>query len=658
MPPDFAMFDRISLAIANGASMRSACADHKVPIATYSDWKRKHAERGHIADQRRHKSGRKPAWELTETEALCLRKWHLAKGSVDKAMTYFLRDPECRPETREWATARLDAYAQQRKPVAWPESIHRAGHLTDAEKAHFQGPKAVQNIAPSTRTTNTMKIGGREYDLRLHTAWVFDDYSSNQPYYLEYTPGQFRACRQVLAGVDLGTHGWLGFDLIGKERDAYTGGDSLRVVLRCIEAHATKPDVLVLEQGRWKSKAFLGLLMENGARWGHIAEAGIRVHYAHTPREKREIESYFNVIQSHMAECGADIGRSRDDKEREQLDLVAVNAGRKDPRKCGFLSFDEAAAVHGDTMAELNRSPRRRQALTEYVSADELAERWKDSPKRPLLPEERWLFFPIKTEATVRRGAIEIIRKDIDPRGWVFRVNGVRDDVYLPDGYRVYVAFDPEWLDLGCVVANRETGVANRYGYRLGQNLMLAPLESAVPRLQFADDSGENAERSESWKHRQNALKTARTQYNAILPHGKKGLRIDAMKNRLGAVRQPVYSGDISRAVLPSIPAPEVPAEEPATTARIALPESRPTAPEPTPARATAARLALPAQRGSEPEGATRLPRITAARIALPAVRPTAEPAEAPRLPRATAARLAVPREHVPADDHDTASIF
>jgi hypothetical protein len=290
-----------------------------------------------------------------------------------------------------------------------------------------------------------------------------------------------RLCRQMLVCNDLYSGMWLGVETIGRERDAYRAEDILRFILHCIDAHGTMPQRLILERGRWDSKAVHGVEVWDGQRhvlWGGLGEL-MEISNGFDSRHKAALESNLNPLQTALAHTGTDIGRKRGEFELATNKYLAVQQGRLDPRAAGFLEQGASLDLHAKAMDELNRRPKTRAAFDKQVVPMDL---FDDAiVARPLPACERWRFYPVKREATIRRGGlIEVAVKEY-PRSFIFAVNGVNDDVCLENGYAVLIAFDPARPDLGCHVANAEMGAKNRHGYGFGQKIIQAPVYEDVP---------------------------------------------------------------------------------------------------------------------------------------------------------------------------------
>jgi hypothetical protein len=560
----------VERACADGASLRAACQAAGVAVATVCLWRQQLSSRGSLADARREHSGRRPAVALTDEQAAVLRQLVLThRGSEESAFRAFVRHAACPPDVAAFIRGKLaqseSAPRREARKPRWPESLRRAAHVTADEWDRWYGPDATRSAQITTQRRLTWVFNGRELPLLPHDLWQFDDYSTNKPYQLEYAAGKFRVCRQVLAGLDTFTHGWLGFYHVGKERDAYTGADCLTVILRCLDAHQTTPRCIILEQARWKANALRGIDMANGRRWGDIQESGIVVEYVHDSRGKAEIEAGFFPLQIELDGNGADIGHTRGLHERESDNYLAVNQGRRDPRLCGFLTLAESDEAHFQAATLLNARRKERSAHMAdgqplgFASADELFAEFHVEP-RPLAPEHRWLFeLPHKQEAVVGSIGRSLVGCTVNGKTFLFVVNGIRPDVFLDDGHKVLIAFDPEAPHKGCAVANADISTKNRESWRMGEMLLggihpLAARWDTVPRLTvftkeaFAAGDFDPPAEDEHWKLRKGALKAAQTAFQAILPGGKRGLRTAARRNRQGDLTEVVFGSETAPA--------------------------------------------------------------------------------------------------------------
>jgi hypothetical protein len=526
---------RVSAQIAAGSPMRSACRAQGVPVSSFQSWQAKLAAGGEsalLADYRG--CGRPAKFEVDAHESNALRSLVLVRDSQTFAIEEFARThPECRPETREKILAELDRATREHRYPRWPVSLRRAVAVTSEDRALLRGSKHFDALSFSPRKGLFFTDEeGRRVSLRPHTAWVMDDYSTNEPYIVSAESGAQRLCRQTLAAMDVACDAWLGVEMVGRERDAYRGEDILRFILRCIDGQGTMPLYLMLERGRWDSQSVHGLDLERelgpkfkGRTWGALDELFGIIH-GFSSRHKAQLESSFNILQRALAHSGREIGRHASEFERATKDYLAVQAGRKDARSAGFLSIEEARQCHWRAMQYLNGRGKHRAATGLVEVPDDLMAMWDAELDARRLPEsERWRFLPVKRLATVRGGFVELSVTPY-PRTFRFQINGTEGGLYLPGGYRVLVAFDPAMPAMGARICNGETGTANRDARPIGEFLATAPDAQDAP--QFDLRGGGYADSG-----KKKASAAARTAFASINPH-RRGLAVDAQHDGRG----------------------------------------------------------------------------------------------------------------------------
>jgi hypothetical protein len=505
---------------AGGLSQNQACAQAGVSVANFVRWSTAMQTAGLDGLAPAKPTGRPRSFDLTEEETHALRGLTATFDSVRYAIEQFPRHEACGPQTREKILEILDRAARAGREPHFPRALCRAAFVTADEKARLRGQRHAQAREFTPRKGMWFEgPDGEQIPILAHTAWMMDDYSTNEPYIVGAEDGTMRLCRQYLMSLDVYSGAWIGSEAIGRERDAYRGEDILRFILRNIDGQGTMPRFLLLERGRWDSQAVHGLPLtadHDGPRWGGLDDL-IHIIHGYTPRHKAALESNLSMLQRALAHSGREIGRHRGEFEDATKAYLAVQAGRLDPHKAGFLSLADSSELHWQACQQLNARPKARVNFEHQTVPNDLLQQ-AEAP-RPLAAEERWRFFPAKMTGTVRGGFVE---KSLPhwPRMFRFQVNGVLDGLYLDNGYAVLVAFDPAQPHLGAMIANAETGTRNRAGWALGQNLILAPVATEVP--QFTLRSGGAAEGS---KRKANA--TARTSFAAVRPHVR-GMRVAA----------------------------------------------------------------------------------------------------------------------------------
>lgn len=550
---------------SEGFSLREAAEVVGVSWTTLREWDTKQSARGTLADQRRTASGRKPLFDLTAEEEMALKHWVLQKETLEVAVHFFVRDERCRAGTRAAITKLVQRAAEREAKPQWPRSLRRAARVTALERAMERGPKARQQAMPAARRSNIIIWpDGTSRPMGRDDVWMADDYSSNQPFQL--INGDLG--RQTISYMDAGSRRWLNFSIIGKGKDVYTSEDCLACLWETMLGEGGMPRALVLEKGRWRGNALRGVPLvqkndggedsdDDSRRWGGIDGAGLILHYTHSSRGKTEIESGFNILQRFLRHSGEDIGRFRGEMELATKKYLAVQAGRREALRNGFLSAEDALRLHTETMELLNNRPKQFGYLDRHISPNALAAEM-ESGLQPLPTAEAWRFthWFKRNDVVVKAGKITVRHQNLGVRELEFTVNHIEEGIALEDGHRVFVAYDPLDPAKGCVVANRETGVRNRHGWPLGKMLVpCAPCAGFAPAFDFSG----NASAREGLKSRKRELagylrmhqKIARPDgkasrravklvgvdfsvYQAELPHGKKGLRVSAAETRDG----------------------------------------------------------------------------------------------------------------------------
>ncbi|MBB5351079.1 hypothetical protein HNR46_001313 [Haloferula luteola] len=477
----------VHAAMASGQSLRAACALVKCSPSTFQTWAAKLAEAdgdAHEAFSRRRPSGRPPSFQADE-DTLNILRWHrLSKESMEVALHFACHDARVPADLREILLGISERSLVSGSRPHFPPSVRRAFHVTDEELARFRGKKATQNVEMMTpRGVIWFDEDGEAHDLLPGQLWELDDYSTNQPYYwTDPLTAETNLGRQVLAAIDYTLAGWLGFDHIGRERDAYRGEDIVRFLGRLFSAHGL-PLFLRLERGSWESSFVHGLEVEGMAdRWGALDAL---VHIQHTWKSKGKglIESSFNPLQRWLSHTGRDVGRFRGEFETATKAWLQAKRTGRDPRELGFLSADESSAMHDAAASMMNGGPRERKALGERVSPDDLRARlgWHTTP---FPAAEAWRLLPYREQRVVSRGMVQV-----NPGGgWspmAFVVNGI-EDLHLENGHKVLIAYDPARPDLGAFVANADRSPKNRSGWGMGHPILTAPLYQGAPQIDLS----------------------------------------------------------------------------------------------------------------------------------------------------------------------------
>lgn len=457
-------------------------------------------------------------FELTRDEELCLRGHNLRRGSLALAVEWLAKDARCLPSTRAAILETLDNAARTGRLPHWPDSIRKAGHVTEEEQATFRGTKAMQNFESCDRRGLTwIDERGQFQPLLPGALWESDDMSSNVPFrYSDPETGATQLGRQMLFTQDVFSAAYLGFTPIGRVRDAYRVEDIADHMLALVESHGL-PSAWRLERGVWENTFIDGLDVEmltgkEGEKWGGL-DALFAVLRTWKSRGKGSIETSFNFLQSLIAHASTDIGRSRGEFEQATKDFLRAQGGNADS---AAKFWDIAACADGYVNAcnWFNARPKKRRAHGKSaVVADDL---FRAAVRRECPASELWRFLPVKRKATVRQGALEMSVHHY-PMPFRFRVNGAHaSDLYLEHGYPVLVAFHPGKPELGCHVFNAETGPRNRDGHRFGAHLLTASLAEDAPQFSLSRTE------QDAFAMRRKAAAAVRTEFRAIMPGSRR----------------------------------------------------------------------------------------------------------------------------------------
>lgn len=448
--------------------------------------------------------GRHCSWEaLLEVETVRQRLDTLYLSTIGAAGDYqcqdrrtaklattlqlFADEPECPPELSR-------KLRRGYQPVAFIRHLRR---ITPEIENRVRGPKHFGLHGLQNRRDNTLRLAdGRRVEQPAGFMWEFDDMSVNQPFWSDGPDGVMLS-RQGLYGIDVGSHRWLGFELVARPRESYRAEDILRFFRRLMEVHG-KPDVIRLEQGVWKARAISGVrIAETGAQveddftrpgWEEdqvkllqdgLRAIGVDLVYAYTAHQK-VVECEFNHLQTIIAAKATqfqNIGRHAGEFEHGAKQLRRVRSGSHHPSDVGFGHIGEIGNAVEAAITFENRRFRKSMGGT----PDQIWDRDLTSRPLPALRRDDYaVFLPDHREGTARGGMVSVT---VDGRRLDFRSDAL---IELGSGYRVSLRLDATDLSLGAAIYNRETSSANHRGYRDGQFIGWAVFE--VPGPQYSVD--------------------------------------------------------------------------------------------------------------------------------------------------------------------------
>lgn len=499
--------------------------------------------------QTKASTGRPRSIEFNEAEGNLAKWYRLSKESVPVAVWFFVRSDQTyegsdelivRPETADALRKYEEEAMHKRTRIMFPQSVMRAFHVTQEEIDQFRGKKAWQQSEMIIRRGMFETLeDGTQREILAGDTWELDDYSTNQPYYYHQPEtGKITTCRQVLAAKDLSAAAWLGFDHIGRERDAYRGEDILRYIERLVRSHGL-PRRLRLERGSWDSSYIHGIKVEGMEKpWGGLDDL-MEIEHVFKSKGKGIIEGGFNGLQRWLGHTGLDIGRKRGEFEEAAKRLRQSRNVKTDAKALGFLSQDESSRLHAEAAKVLNSRQMKRKHLNERVAPEDLIARqgWNT---RELHEDDAWYFMPCKKVRIVKAGHVEV-KPD---GGWApiaFTVNGIIDGLHFENGHKVLIACDPLRPELGARICNADQSSRNRDQFGMGELLMkAAPCYGLAPQFNAAK------ELSPHLIAHKKASAAARTTYRSIISTAQ-GKASKAESTAMNGKGQAVTSGDIER---------------------------------------------------------------------------------------------------------------
>jgi hypothetical protein len=473
------IFENTCRLIAVGNPVEAACRASGLGVATYYKW----AKSGVPGESAPSKStGRPAAVALTDQESAALRLHVLRKGSGRLGVEDFLNDPRCQAGTADVLLACLDRAASTRSAVSFPLSVRRIISLTQDEKAQFRSRRA---------TLRCEFVGHRGMFLSDGTPvlpgdiFESDDMSSNEYFrFVDPDTGEAMLGRQNLITQDVYSLNCLSGSPIGRFKDAYRVEDIAEHMLATVQAWGL-PLYWRLERGPWENNFIDGFPLDSlgraGERWGALNHL-FNIERAWTPNQKGGVEGSFRHLQNLLAHPHGSptIGRYAGEFEMASKWAMRAKKGRESAL-AKFWGIADAANWLCQGMERFNQEQKKRETLDGgRYSPEEL---WAERPaRRELKAEDEWLFLPVKKSAVVRNGQLSVTAPHY---GNVihFAVNGVAENLYLPTGHNVLIAFHPGHPEKGCAVFNADMGARNRSAWRFGQFLFTAPHVDKAPQI-------------------------------------------------------------------------------------------------------------------------------------------------------------------------------
>ena len=450
---------------------------------------------GRAAKDGKSTVGRKPSGYVTEEEARDIQALVRKNPSHHKvrALILYARSSKCqRAELREV----ILRHRKSRNNV--PDWLLAAATLPPNDKLKQQGERAYKAKAFSAKRGDFEVLeDGTFRTIEAGDWWLFDDMSSNHPFWFENIMAdegdelarkqRVSICRQSLMAMDLRSGRWLGCELVGRSRDSYRAEDILRFFFRLFTIYGLPRRGIVLERGIWRCKAIVGTkeveteIDEEGQKRvvGGLRALGIEVKHALDAKGKALIESGFRHYQNVCATVidGLCIGRRIGDREEGMRKYIRARQGVVSPRAVDMLHIDTLSAEMVRCM-DLCNEERKEGDIQNGVPNDVWDGSLANNALRPLPMEKLSIFMPNQVDRKIAGGHLRPI---VNGRKYSF----INAELFarLGNDYRLRVHFDASEASLGAWVFNMEppTSAWNPEGRKVGQFLCQAGFVEDAP---------------------------------------------------------------------------------------------------------------------------------------------------------------------------------
>ena len=484
-----------------------------------------------LIEKRRLPKAKKAASEslnISGEERNKLRQLVLKCDSIPFALEAFADLPDTREELREL----INRHRSRRN---YPRILRRAAMTTPEERDLARGPKCFHlHMSTQLRTNTWVDSAGVEHELRGGDIFECDDMSLNQPFWYEWPYGGDRLSdmfgvrlgRQMLASIDTATGKWLGFDLIGRVRDAYRAEDVVRFLGRICDTAGVPRLGFRLERGVWASRSVRGVkgVRDDGERevFASIRDA-VAIHYVYRPKAKGIIEGSFDMLQTILSLSGIQIGRERGEYEKATAAMLKCADGRMHPQKAGFPHINEIAQRVADAMQTADDRPKMGRLL-KGIPQERFDTDVTSAPLLAVPEEQRHLFLPVKKLARID-GTFARVKAPHYAHTFSFAVPDRL--ALLGRGYRLLVCFDPADPHAGARVFDAESADGLHFDSVAGQSYGIFAFAPDAPQMNFS-----NAEKSGQGKSYSAA---ARTHFRATGMRQGTGASIDQVADGHGS---------------------------------------------------------------------------------------------------------------------------
>jgi hypothetical protein len=429
----------------------------------------------------------------------------------------------------------------------YPKALRQAARITDHDRDLARGPKRFGLRAyTQLRDLSYIDAAGQEHGMIGGDLFECDDMSVNQLFWYEWPYGGdplsnmfgVRLGRQMLACRDVARGKWLGFDLIGRVRDAYRAEDVVRFLGRIGETHGLPRLGFRLEHGVWAARSIRGVKDTNDNAekkvLGSVRDL-VDIHYATTAKGKGALEGSFDFLQSLLSFEGIQIGRVRGEYEKTTSIALKCAQGRQHPADAGFLHISELAERINRAMDRADNRPKMGR-LIQGVSQ----EMWNaDMDAAPLftVPEnKRHLFLPVKQIRRIEGGHV---RYKVPHYSHLFSFRVPEHLAKLGNGYRLLVCFDPSDPHAGALCFDAEVDGRRDFHSAPEQAYGIFPFSPNAPQIDLTKSNG--------YEEKKAYLAAARTHFRATGMRQGTGASIDQVSDGHGSSTRIARGVEVAR---------------------------------------------------------------------------------------------------------------
>ena len=481
-------------------------------------------------------------------------------GSASLALMRFADNPICPP-----ALARALRRGSQPRALL---NVIREINSEIEQKYRGQEHSELNGTLIQRRELVEILEDGTKLPIHPGDWWVFDDMSTNFPFWWTDADGRQLVGRQGLYAYDV-CQRWIGCELVGTSRDSYTAAIILRFFRRLFKGLGKPRRGVVLERSVWAASSIKGFRVTSS---GDVIEQdlvrpsmskddktlihdgleaiGLHVHYTHTPRGK-EIEGGFAYLQRVFptfatrlrSEATArhasaiNLGHHAGEFERGAKAMRQAHSGSRLPEDLQFLHIDQHADLTEKTMQWINRRKSGQWAVTSDQSesqSDHSPLITSHYPKLAALSERDFAaFLAERNEVAIRDGKVTVQR-----HGIVADFTNPTVFAHLGTGFRVYVKWDSSEPSVGAAIYSRETSSANFAGYQVGEYICSAEYHPTVARFDWREEAcGPN---DVAHQHKKAFNQAVRTAFRAV---GMPALKAATARDGKGQVVEVGNSG-------------------------------------------------------------------------------------------------------------------